>query len=165
MFKTILRSFINPQYELCLLAKEVDSDYLEKEFVPLYRDVERPSIPIRTLLWLLLQKLIHNLSGEMVMERYIDIPNCQQFCSEYTYNINIRLIQVLLYIFTSELEKKVYEDLNYSIVIFCKENSSKEVKWVRVNTTVQEKNLTFPTDPNLIEKVIEHLRELRKRKE
>jgi hypothetical protein len=25
MFKTVLTSFINPQHELCLLAKEIDS--------------------------------------------------------------------------------------------------------------------------------------------
>ena len=31
MFKTVLASFINPQHELCLLAKEIDWDYLEKE--------------------------------------------------------------------------------------------------------------------------------------
>ena len=35
MFKTVLASFINPQHELCFLAKEIDWDYLEKEFAPL----------------------------------------------------------------------------------------------------------------------------------
>ena len=32
MFKTVLASFINPQHELCLLAKKIDWDSLEKEF-------------------------------------------------------------------------------------------------------------------------------------
>ena len=35
MFKTVLASFINPQHEFCLFAKEIDWDSLEKEFAPL----------------------------------------------------------------------------------------------------------------------------------
>jgi hypothetical protein len=34
IFKTLLSNFINPQDELCLFAKEIDWDYLEKEFAP-----------------------------------------------------------------------------------------------------------------------------------
>ena len=76
MFKTVLTSFINPQHELCLLAKEIDWDSLEKEFAPLYLEVGRPSIPIRTIVGLLLLKQIYNLGDETVMERYIDSPYC-----------------------------------------------------------------------------------------
>src|SRR5450759_2249367 len=82
MFKTVLASFINPQHELCLLAKEIDWDYLEKEFAPLYGEVGRPSIPIRTIVGLLLLKQIYNLGDETVMERYIDSPYSQHFCGE-----------------------------------------------------------------------------------
>jgi hypothetical protein len=38
--------------------------------------------------------------------------------------------------------------------LFGKEFVHKEVKEVRVDTTVQEKNITFPTDRKLTEKVI-----------
>ena len=79
MFKTVLSSFINPQHELCLLSKEIDWDFLEKEFAPLYGEVGRPSIPIRTIVGLLLLKQIYNLGDETVMERYIDSPYCQHF--------------------------------------------------------------------------------------
>ena len=53
MFKTVLTSFINPQHELCLLAKEIDWESLEKEFAPLCAEVGRPSIPIRTIVGLI----------------------------------------------------------------------------------------------------------------
>jgi transposase, IS5 family len=82
MFKTVLASFINPQHELCLLAKEIDWNSLEKEFAPLYGEVGRPSIPIRTIVGLLLLKQIYNLGDETVMDRYIDSPYCQHFCGE-----------------------------------------------------------------------------------
>ncbi len=35
-YKTVLLSFINPGYELCLLAKKVDWESFEEEFAPLY---------------------------------------------------------------------------------------------------------------------------------
>jgi hypothetical protein len=44
MFKTVLESFINPERELCLPAKEINWASLEKEFAPLYGTVGRPSI-------------------------------------------------------------------------------------------------------------------------
>jgi hypothetical protein len=39
------------------------------------------------------------------------------------------------------------------------------VKEVRVYTTVKEKNITFPTDRKLTEKVIEHCKRITKRED
>jgi transposase, IS5 family len=74
IFKTVLISFINPEYELCLLAKKIDWDDLEKEFAPLYRKVGHPSVPIRTIVGLLLLKQMYNLGDETVVERYLENP-------------------------------------------------------------------------------------------
>jgi len=41
IFKTVVGSLINPNHELCLLSKEIDRDYLEKEFAPVYGKVGR----------------------------------------------------------------------------------------------------------------------------
>ena len=82
MFKTVLTSFINPEHELCLLAKKIDWDSLEKEFAPLYGTVGRPSIPIRTIVGLLLLKQMFNLGDETVVEKYLENPYWQHFCGE-----------------------------------------------------------------------------------
>jgi len=47
-----------------------------------------------------------------------------------------------------------------SIDLFGKEKVRREVKEGRVDTTVQEKNITFPTDRKLIEKVIDHCKRI-----
>jgi len=44
MFKTVLTSYINPEHELCNLARKIDWAYLESEFAPLFRTVGRPLI-------------------------------------------------------------------------------------------------------------------------
>jgi len=47
-----------------------------------------------------------------------------------------------------------------SVELFGKKKVRKEVKEVRVDTTVQEKNITFPTDRKLTEKVIEYCKRI-----
>jgi IS5 family transposase len=47
-----------------------------------------------------------------------------------------------------------------SIGLFGEDTIRREVKEVRVDTTVQEKNITFPTDRKLIEKVIEYCKRI-----
>lgn len=49
--------------------------------------------------------------------------------------------------------KKIFKQI---IDLFGREKVQKEVKEVRVDTTVQEKNITFPTDRKLTKKVIDH---------
>jgi IS5 family transposase len=58
--------------------------------------------------------------------------------------------------------KKIFKR---SIDLFGKENVRREVKEVRVDTTVQEKNITFPTDRKLTEKVIEHCKRIAKKED
>lgn len=165
IFKTVLASFINPQHELCLLAKD-DWNYLEKEFATLYGEVGRPSIPIRTIVGLLLLKQIYDLGDEIVMDRYIDSPYCQHFCWEiyfqYEYPFDPSDFVHFRKRIGEEGMKKIFEQ---SIGLFGKEKVRKEVKEVRVDTTVQEKNITFPTDRKLTEKVIEHCKRIAKKED
>ena len=161
MFKTVLASFINPQHELCLLANEIDWNYLEKEFAPLYGEVGRPSIPIRTIVGLLLLKQIYNLGDETVMERYIDSPYCQHFCGEIYFQYKYPFDPSDFVHFRKRIGKDGMQKIfQQSVELFGKEKVRKEVKEVRVDTTVQEKNITFPTDRKLTEKVIEHCKRL-----
>jgi len=166
MYKTVLASFINPEHELCLLAKKINWDELEKEFAPLYGEVGRPSIPIRTIVGLLLLKQIYDLGDETVMDRYIDSPYFQHFCGEiyfqYKYPFDPSDFVHFRKRIGEEGMKKIFKQ---SIELFGKKTVRKELKEVRVDTTVQEKNITFPTDRKLIEKVIEHCKRIAKKEE
>ncbi len=161
IYRTVLASFINPEHKLCLLAKKINWENLEKEFAPLYAKVGRPAIPVRTIVGLLLLKQIYDLGDETVMDRYIDSPYFQHFCGEIYF----------LYDYPSDssdfvhFRKRIGDEgmkviFKQSIDLFGKENVRREVKEVRVDTTVQEKNITFPTVRKLIEKVIGHCRRI-----
>jgi IS5 family transposase len=58
--------------------------------------------------------------------------------------------------------KKIFKQ---SIDLFDKDFIRREVKEVRVDTTVQEKNITLPTDRKLTEKVIEHCKRIAKKED
>jgi IS5 family transposase len=166
MFKTVLVSFIHPEHELCLLAKEIDWDNLEKEFAPLYGKVGRPSVPIRTIVGLLLLKQMYNLGDETVIARYLENPYWQHFCGEVYFQYNLPFDPSDFVHFRKRIgEEGMKKIFKQSIDLFGEDNVRREVKEVRVDTTVQEKNITFPTDRKLTEKVIEHCKRISKKED
>ena len=166
MFKTVLTSFIHPEHELCLLAKKIDWKSLEIEFAPLYGKVGRPSIPIRTIVGLLLLKQMYDLGDETVVGRYLENPYWQHFCGEVYFQYKLPFDPSDFVHFRhrigAEGMKKIFKQ---SIDLFDKDVIRKGVKEVRVDTTVQEKNITFPTDRKLIEKVIEHCKRIARKED
>jgi IS5 family transposase len=166
MFKTVLTSFIHPEHELCLLAKKMDWGYLEKEFTPLYGKVGRPSIPIRTIVGLLLLKQMYNLGDETVVERYLENPYWQHFCGEVYFQYKLPFDPSDFVHFRHRIGPEGMEKIfKQSIDMFDKDFIRREVKEVRVDTTVQEKNITFPTDRKLTERVIDHCKRIARKEE
>lgn len=166
MFKTVLTSFIHPEHELCLLAKKIDWKSLENEFAPLYGKVGRPSIPIRTIVGLLLLKQMYDLGDETVVERYLENPYWQHFCGEVYFQYKLPFDPSDFVHFRhrigTEGMKKIFKQ---SIDLFDKDVIRRGVKEVRVDSTVQEKNITFPTDRKLTEKVIEHCKRIARKED
>lgn len=58
--------------------------------------------------------------------------------------------------------KRIFQE---SLNLLGKEFIRKEIKEVRVDTTVQEKSITFPSDRKLTEKVIEHWKRIAKKED
>jgi IS5 family transposase len=166
IFKTVLTSFIHPEHELCLLAKKIDWKGLEEEFAPLYGKVGRPSVPIRTIVGLLLLKQMYNLGDETVVERYLENPYWQHFCGEVYFQYKLPFDPSDFVHFRHRIGpegmKRIFKQ---SIDLFDKDFIRREVREVRVDTTVQEKNITFPTDRKLTEKVIEHCKRIAKKED
>ena len=163
MFKTVLATFVNPSHELCLLGKQIDWDALEAEFAPLYGTTGRPSVPIRLMVGLLLLKQIYSLGDETVMERWIENPYWQHFCGEIYFQYKAPFDPSDFVHFRKRIGEKGMEKIfKQSILLYDKEKLKKATKEVRVDTTVQEKNITFPTDRKLYTRVLEHCRKIAK---
>jgi IS5 family transposase len=163
MVKTVLISFIHPEHELCLLARKIDWIYHEKEFAPLYGTIGRPSVPIRTIVGLLLLKQMYNLGDETVVQRYLENPYWQYFCGEIYFQYRLSFDPSDFVHFRHRIGAEGMEKIfKQSIDWYGEEVIKREVKEVRVDTTVQEKNITFPTDRKLYEKTIEYCKRITK---
>lgn len=100
------------------------------------------------------------------MERYIDSPYCQNFCREIYFQYEYPFDPSYFVHFRKRIgEEGMKKIFMQSIDLFGKKPFLKEVKEVTVDTTVQEKNITFPTDRKLMEKVIDHCKRIAKKEE
>lgn len=162
MYKILIRQYIKENHELVLLSGKLNWDKLEKELGIYYcSDNGRPCIPIRKIAGIVMLKRIYNESDEGVLERWVENPYWQYFCGEVYFQHEPPFDRTELIKFRQRIgEEGAEKILAASIDLY----SAKEVKEkeVLIDTTVQEKNITYPTDTKLHKKIIERCRKVSK---
>jgi IS5 family transposase len=154
VFRTPLVNVINMNHELVLLAQKIDWEKVEKEFSVYYPGLGRPAVPIRKMVGSMLLKQMYNLGDETFVARWIENPYWQYFCGETYFQYEEPYDPSDFVHFRKRIgEEGAQKILKLSISLF----DSKEVheKEILIDTTVQEKNITFPTDSKLHKKIIE----------
>jgi len=143
---------LNPNAPLLLLAKRIPWELFEQKFVPLYAGMGRPAKPIRLMVGLLLLKQIENLSDERVVDAWIQNPYYQAFCGMEHFQWDFPCDPSELVHFRKRIgEAGVEKIFQVSVLLHGKQALEKEVV---IDTTVQERNITFPTDTKLRVKVM-----------
>jgi len=160
MFRPILKEIINPNHELVILSKQINWDEFENSFSKLYSHTGQPGVPIRTMVGLLLLKRIYNLGDETVMEQWIQNPYFQYFCGEAEFQWEYPCDPSDMVHFRKRIGKKGAEKI-FQISIETRKNEIK-TKDVLIDTTAQEKNITYPTDAKLLLKVIKRCNKIAK---
>lgn len=148
-----LSETLNPGNPLYKLASRITWPEFEEDFTKHYSPgTGRPSIPIRVMVSLLILKQMFNSSDEEVVERWVENPYWQYFSGMEEFQWDFPIDPTDLVYFRKRIgEKGAQKILSVSINLFGKKSQEKEVV---VDTTVQEKNITFPTDSKLYRKVI-----------
>lgn len=154
LFQTRLTDLINLGHPLVKLAHELDWNKMELEFQKLYSYQGRPSIPIRKIAGLLLLKEMFKESDESVVERWIENPYWQYFTGEIFFQNKQPFDPSEFVHFRKRLQESGLEFLLSQTVSLHPE--AKNEKEVQIDTTVMEKNITFPTDAKLAKKVIDN---------
>ena len=154
LFQTRLTDLINLGHPLVKLANEVAWNKMELEFENLYSEQGRPSIPIRKIAGLLLLKEMFKESDESVVERWVENPYWQYFTGEDFFQNKQPFDPSEFVHFRKRLKEKGLEFILSQTVALHPE--AKNEKEVQIDTTVQEKNITFPTDAKLAKKVIDN---------
>jgi IS5 family transposase len=155
-----LKEMLNPKEGLYQLSEKIPWEAIEKEFEKYYKDFGAPAKPIRLMVSLLILKQIYNIGDEPVVERWVENPYWQYFSGEREFQWNMPVEPSDLVHFRKRIgEEGVKKILSISIKLHGKEAMEDEVA---VDTTAQEKNITFPTDVKLHRKIIEQCRKIAK---
>jgi len=163
MYQVPLIQFINKEHELYQLSERIDWDELERDLTEYYCvDNGRPSIPIRKVVGVVLLKRMFNESDESVVDRWKENPYWQHFCGEVNFQHHWPFDPTELIKFRKRMgEAGMERILKLSIDLF--ERKEIQEKYVLIDTTVQEKNITYPTDTKLQKRIVEKCRAISKR--
>jgi len=159
IFEVALESFIDMNHELVLLSRQIDWAEVESDFAEYYcADNGRPSVPIRTMVGMMLLKNIYNLSDEGVVARWVENPYMQYFTGEKVFRKRPPMNPIDMTKFRNRIgEDGTEKILRISLMVNAEEVTEKELEQVMIDSTVQEKNITFPTDAKLYRKIIERV--------
>jgi len=143
---------LNPNVPLLLLAKHFPWEILEEKFAPLYAVKGRKAKPVRLMVGLLLLKQMENLSDKRLLKLWVQNPYFQAFCGMQYFQWQFPCDSSDITYFRKRIgEEGVQEIFNISVSIHGKSAQEKDIV---IDTTVQEKNITFPTDTKLYIKII-----------
>jgi transposase, IS5 family len=162
LFRARLEQIINMQHELVQLSGKIDWDWIDREIAPLYSDKGRPGIETRFVIGLLLLKHIYGLSDEAVCERWVYDPYFQHFTGEEFFQHEFPHERSDLSHWRKRLGSKLELLLAESLRVAHEVGAlrTRDLKRVTVDTTVQPKAITFPTDAKLLHAAIKGLNRL-----
>ena len=165
LFRARLDQIINPEHELLRLAAKIDWTWIDGEIAPLYSEHGRPAVPTRFMIGLLLLKHIYALSDEDVCERWVENPYFQFFTGEEFFQHTFPHERSGLSHWRKRLGDKLGLLLAESLRVAHTSGALRPRDLVRVtvDTTVQPKNITFPTDAKLVHAAIKGLNRLARR--
>ena len=147
---------------LIVLADNFPWSKVESEFQKYYKNdkVGRPNKPIRLMVGLLLLKQLENLSDENIVLQFKRNPYYQYFCgfTEYTPSIPCHATELVK--FRNRIGKEGFEFI-FKCSVDIHGDEAKESQ-VIVDSTVQESNMTFPTDGKLAIKIVAKLLKIAK---
>lgn len=162
LFRARLDQIINMKHELVQLAARIDWVWIDAEIAPLYSENGRPGIETRFVIGVLLLKHIYGLSDEGVCDRWVYDPYFQHFTGEEFFQHQFPHERSDLSHWRKRLGDKLELLLAESLRVAHQSGAlrTKDLARVTVDTTVQPKAITFPTDAKLLHAAIKGLNRL-----
>lgn len=167
LFNTRLADLLNPRHELCRLANLIDWQVLDNEFGQLFSpDLGAPALPTRLVAGLHYLKHAFACSDEAVVERWVENPYWQYLCGEEFFRHQLPCHPTSLTKWRNRIGEAGCEWLLSVIIqagVASQTVKTNDFHSVTVDTTVQEKAITYPADGKLYERCRQHLVRLSKR--
>ena len=147
---------LDQKHPLFQLAGKINWPCFDDAFKKHYSEkMGKPAKPIRLMVSLLILKYVRNLSDENLVEVWSENLYFQYFSGEQFFQPKIPCVPTELVAFRQRIgEPGVELILQESIRVNEPPGDSDTGMVVSVDTTVQEKNITYPTDDKLYKKII-----------
>src|SRR3954452_1531516 len=162
-----LDQIVAPDHPLVKLARAIDWSFLEERCGAVHTDDPgRSPLPTRLMAGLAILKHMHDLSDEVLCERWVENPYDQLFCGEEFFCHKLPFDRSSLTRWRQRMgEDKLIALIQESLAVAARVGAAKpaDFRQVIIDTTVQEKAITFPTDAKLMHRARERLVRLAKR--
>jgi len=166
LLRSRLEAIIDMRHPLVKLSRTVDWSFLEQKFGAVYEDKPgRPPLPTRLMAGLAILKHTHDLSDEVLCERWLENPYYQFFCGEEFFQHRLVFDRSSLTRWRQRMgEERLQALLQESLSVATETKAIKpsDLNRIIVDTTVQPKNVMFPTDARLLNRAREILVRLAK---
>lgn len=161
LFKIALADLLNPRHELVLLARKVDWQALDKAFGEFFDgDKGAPALPTRLIAGLHYLKHAFGHSDEEVVALWVENPYWQYLCGERFFQHRLPCHPTSLTKWRNRIGEAGCEwllSMTIQAGVDTKTVNRDDFKSVTIDTTVQEKAVTYPTDGKLYERCRQHL--------
>jgi IS5 family transposase len=166
LFRARLDQIVALDHPLVKLAQAIDWGFLEARFGAVYTDDPgRPPLPTRLMAGLAILKHMHDLSDEVLCDRFIENPYYQLFCGEEFFQHRLPFDRSSLTRWRQRMgEDKLMALIQESLAVATRTGAAQpaDFRQVVIDTTVQEKAIAFPTDARLMHRARERLVRLAK---
>jgi len=153
LYRSHLEQMIDLNHPLVKLTLQINWTAFEDKFGKLYTPTwGRPGLPIRLMVGLTYLSRMYDLSDEAVVEGWLENPYWQYFCGYEYFQLRFPLDPSSLVRWRKRVGAEGMEFLLQQTLVTAKRSGKlKEtsLRQINVDTTVQEKNITFPTDAKL----------------
>lgn len=167
LFKARLDQIVDMNHAVVKLAGAIDWGFLEQCFGAVYNDGPgQPPLPTRLMAGLAILKHMHNLSDEVLGERWIENPYDQLFCGEEFFCHKLPFDRSSMTRWRQRMgEDKLVALIQESLATATRTGAAKPADFAKVivDTTVQPKAVAFPTDAKLMHRARERLARLAKK--
>lgn len=154
MYST-LGDMLNNRHPLYQLADKINWKLFEESFSEYYSKKGRPCKPIRLMCGLLILKHLRNISDESVVEQWSENAYYQYFCGMDQFCVMPPCTPSELVHFRHRIKEEGLElILAESIRVNDDSNDDSHHKTAFIDSTVQEKHVTYPTDAKLHKKIV-----------
>lgn len=154
LFRNRLDNMLNHRHELYRLADLIDWSMFDTEFGSLYcPDNGCPAKATRLMVGLQYLKHVYAMSDEAVVRRWVENPYWQYFCGAIYFQHQLPIDPSSMTRFRQRIGESGCEKILQATVaagINSKTVSRFQLRRVTVDTTVQEKAVSFPTDSKLL---------------